>query len=158
MNLVTICFLFLISNAWSQQLATGKKLTYSAIRNSFVAKSKQIADFVANIQPFENCNSSTQTKETETNDPLKPVVSMTYINRLKWIVRQKFKERVCYQRFQRCSEQLSAAFCASWTKNLTFYLWARNMAQEIMNGSEDGFRTIKCSLELLNHFSTNKRF
>ena len=64
--------------------------------------------------------------------------SSKQIDRLKQVVRREFtrKINICYQRFQRCSRQLSPSICSS-SGNLTFYIWARNIAKEIMNGLGD---------------------
>ena len=66
--------------------------------------------------------------------------------RLKKALQRGFirKISICYKRFQHCSSQLSASFCASSTRNLTFYIWARKVADKIMNGFADGHSSIKC--------------
>ena len=87
----------------------------------------------------------------------KPKISSLEMFKLK--ARQIFMRQVdiCYRRFQRCSQQLSAAFCASSTKNITFYLWARNVADDIMNGhgNNDKAYDVKCSPALLRKFLNN---
>ena len=74
------------------------------------------------------------------------------IEQMKLMVRREFLKitHVCYRRFQKCANQLSAAFCASPTKNITFYIWARKFAEDIMNGYGEGENSnIKCSQELV---------
>ena len=65
-------------------------------------------------------------------------------------VRNQLQHRinVCYDRFQRCSKQLSSEFCIGTTRNISFYLWAKKLAHEIMNGN-DG---IRCPDQLLHMF------
>ena len=48
------------------------------------------------------------------------------------------KVHVCFHRFQKCSRKLSAKFCVSNNNRMAFYLWARRMADSIMNGDDDG--------------------
>ena len=40
--------------------------------------------------------------------------------------------RVCYQRFLRCSANLNAAFCSDTRANLSFFIWARKLANKIL--------------------------
>ena len=68
-------------------------------------------------------------------------------NRFKMALQQGFirKIGICYERFQRCSAQLSAEFCASPTNGLAFYMWAHKYAYNVMNGGDDGFgSSVKC--------------
>ena len=68
------------------------------------------------------------------------------MNQLKMSVRNEFIRTIsiCYDRFQRCSKQLSPTFCASTTKNITFYIWARKVADSIMEGDWDNYGNAKC--------------
>ena len=59
---------------------------------------------------------------------------------------------VCHTRFQRCSKQLSPFFCANYTNQYNFYIWARKLATRIMKGN-DG--EIYCPAELLQIFLQN---
>ena len=43
------------------------------------------------------------------------------------------KVHVCYNRYLRCSKKLSADLCASPTKRMAFYFWARRLANRLMN-------------------------
>ena len=52
---------------------------------------------------------------------------------------------ICLRRLKSCSKQLSPEFCASPTQNIAFYVWAREMALNIMGGAEDGQTKVKCS-------------
>ena len=54
---------------------------------------------------------------------------------------------ICYERFQYCSQKLSPTFCASPTRNLTFYIWARKIADDIMSGYGDSYKSVKCNPE-----------
>ena len=68
-------------------------------------------------------------------------------------VRNELSHRIniCHDRFQRCSEQLSRDFCASNSRKFSFYLWAKMLAKQIMEGN-DG---IHCPDELLDMFHGN---
>ena len=59
---------------------------------------------------------------------------------------------VCYERFQRCAKQISPQFCASSTKQYSFYLWAKKLAQNIMKGTNG----IQCPEKLLELFQNKK--
>ena len=61
---------------------------------------------------------------------------------------------VCHNRFQRCSKHLSPVFCANYTNQYNFYIWARKLAKRIMKGN-DG---IHCPRELLEYFLTNGNY
>ena len=52
--------------------------------------------------------------------------------------------QVCYSRYLKCSRKLSNDLCASPTRRMAFYLWARRMAGEIMNGKQDNYN-VTCS-------------
>ena len=68
-------------------------------------------------------------------------------NRFKMALQQGFIQKIgiCYERFRRCSVQLSAKFCASPTNGLAFYMWAHKYAYNIMNGGDDGYgSSVKC--------------
>ena len=58
------------------------------------------------------------------------------------------KIKICYERFQKCSAELSAEFCANSSQSFSFYLWAKQLARDIMAGS-DGMH---CPDELLQKF------
>ena len=73
-------------------------------------------------------------------------INVARMAQMKMALRNAFLRTIsiCYDRFQRCSEQLSATFCASTTKNVTFYIWARTVADNIMNGQGDKNGDVKC--------------
>ena len=73
---------------------------------------------------------------------IQPDINQARMNQMKMAIRNGFS--ICFDRFQRCSQQLSATFRASSTKNLTFYIWARNVADNIMNGHGDKYHAVKC--------------
>ena len=75
---------------------------------------------------------------------------MQLLNKVRREITQKIN--ICFDRFKRCSETLSPQFCANYDKNLSFYLWAKKLANEIMEGT-DG---MKCPDELLQKFLTNQ--
>lgn len=77
------------------------------------------------------------------------------VSNLKKLFRTEYTRQVhiCYARFQLCSRQLSAAFCASPVKNIAFYLWAHKMATNIMEGTHDGQKDVKCSPALIKAIS-----
>ena len=79
------------------------------------------------------------------------------IELLKSLVQRELAKRinVCYQRFQRCSQQLSATICASPSAQIPFYLWTRDIASDIMNGEDDDHdRDVKCSPHLIKKMAT----
>ena len=50
------------------------------------------------------------------------------------ILKQFFKlSAICHERFVRCSTILSPGFCISSAKNFSFYLWARKIADNILD-------------------------
>ena len=55
--------------------------------------------------------------------------------------------KTCYDRFQRCSKILHPAFCTSSNDYLSFYLWVKKVAHDILN--EDG---VGCPAELMAQF------
>ena len=58
---------------------------------------------------------------------------------------------VCYERFNKCSEMLNPVFCATSAGNLTFYIWARKMANGILQGYG-----MKCPPSLLKMYLTRQ--
>ena len=112
----------------SQQSAIGKP-NFLEIQQSFKPK-------LATIQSIISAKPSQQS------------ATMTILR--KYLRRELARKvNVCYRRFKRCSKQLSAAFCASPTSNLSFYVWARNMAKDIMEGQGDKYENVKCSPTLV---------
>ena len=96
--------------------------------------------------------------------PLMPSTSksssskMLSLERLKSRVRRQFFRQIniCHKRFQHCSQVLSPEFCASPAQNISFYLWARQTAKEIMTGAYDGFTNIQCSNDFVKHVLSKK--
>ena len=62
------------------------------------------------------------------------------------------KINICYDRFKRCASELSPAFCGGFGQNVTFYIWARQWADYILQSS-DPYRNVKCSQGLLKIFA-----
>ena len=60
---------------------------------------------------------------------------------------------VCYDRFKRCSSELSPAFCGGFGQNVSFYIWARQWADYLLQQS-GSHRNVKCSQGLLKIFAT----
>ena len=143
-----IIFLYFFSLAKSSGLKS-KGNTFREIQNQFKPYFKQMKQLVDTTKSV----AVSEKNEVDANS-----ISSLEILKLKFRLAFKRQVNICYERFQRCSEQLSAAFCASSTKNITFYLWARNVAEEIMNGHSDDekYPTVKCSPELLRNFLLSK--
>ena len=45
------------------------------------------------------------------------------------------KVYICYKRFKQCAKLLNPEFCVSQNKRPSFYIWAKKIAGNIMNGS-----------------------
>ena len=75
------------------------------------------------------------------------ISSINSISQLKNNLRREltWKINICYKRFKQCSEQFSASFCSTSTENISFYIWARNAVQDILNGYGDEHSNVKCS-------------
>ena len=120
------------------------------IHRHFQVKASSISApfFLTNFRPLEY-----PTSPTTTALPTTTTTTMSPVKHLKILIRQEFlrKINICYSRFQRCSRQLSPEFCASPTINFTFYLWARNLATNIMEGIDDGHRNVKCSSQFVRN-------
>lgn len=132
--------------------------SFKNIRQQFKPYFQQVNKFVkANVLSEDDGQHKTS-GQTGANQAQKTPMT---ISSLQMMLRNELKRKVniCYRRFMECSKQLSAAFCASSTKNITFYLWARNVAEDIMNGHGDDderFAYVKCSPGLLKKFFINK--
>ena len=59
---------------------------------------------------------------------------------------------ICYDRFRRCATELSPSFCGGTGHNYSFYIWARQWANFILQNS-GSHRNVKCSEGLLKAFS-----
>ena len=68
--------------------------------------------------------------------------------KLSMIGEQLTRLKTCYDRFQHCSKILHPTFCSLSNENLSFYLWAKQIAYEIMN--EEG---VNCPAQLIGQFS-----
>ena len=68
--------------------------------------------------------------------------------KLSMIGEQLTRLKTCYDRFQRCSKILHPTFCSLANENLSFYLWAKQIAYEMMN--EEG---TNCPAKLIGQFS-----
>ena len=137
-NLIFLYF-FIISQTSGQVWASGKsqapKLNFKEMRRQFKP---------AAVESFQNFKETLDTKLT------KPM-STEILNHA--IRRQFFHQfNICHDRFQRCSRLLAPAFCATPSSNIVFYLWARNLANDIMEGVKDGHTNVKCSPVLLQRF------
>ena len=124
-----------------------KNVNFQSLRKTFSNKTTQMQNLVlaARLQNQAKINNG----------------SITPVERLKVLVRLAFRQNVgvCLKRFQKCSEHLSPSFCASTTENITFYIWARQLAADVMNGhGVDQNKNVKCSKELLRNFLVNARF
>ena len=75
---------------------------------------------------------------------MKPGKTQVFMRKMSMIHTMVTKVQVCYSRYLRCSRKLSADFCASPTKRMAFYLWARRLAGDIMNGKQDNYN-VTCS-------------
>ena len=143
-------YLFIFLCYFLKQSQCMKRMSFQDIRNEFKPKF-DLWETIGQVQ--------SNTVEPKQSQPISSRMSSLEMFKLK--ARQIFMRQVdiCYRRFQRCSQQLSAAFCASTTKSVTFYVWARNVAEDIMNGHGDDderFAYVKCSPGLLKKFFINK--
>ena len=125
----------------------------SNVGRRFQLVSKQVRNLIEASKQINSLKSSSLLKtKTTTTRKLSP------LERLKMTVRRRFNRKIdiCYERFQRCSEQFSPTFCASSPQSIPFYIWARNIAKEIMNGSDDTSSTtsnVSCSPEVVRRMA-----
>ena len=67
--------------------------------------------------------------------------------------------KVCYDRFKRCEAEFTTQFCMSPDSNLTFYIWARRRATNILNGAGEGeneaTKNVHCSTQFLRKIMLN---
>ena len=70
-----------------------------------------------------------------------------------WTFRQIFFKisNICHGRFRHCSRLLSPEFCAYSGRNISFYRWAHDIVENIMDGAYDGYTTVKCSNSFTRH-------
>ena len=132
--------------------STGRN--YQTTRNNFKPHFQQINQLVS----VAAASTTTTTTTTETPGLSKSSSNgFDRIELLKSLVQRELAKRinVCYQRFQRCSQQLSATICASPSAQIPFYLWTRDIASDIMNGEDDDHdRDVKCSPHLIKKMAT----
>ena len=132
-------------------VVSGEKITKKrSVGRRFQLVSKQVRNLIEASKQINSLKSSSllKTKTTTTTTKLTP------LERLKMIVRRRFNRKIdiCYERFERCSEQFSPTFCASSSQSIPFYIWARNIAKEIMNGYDDtssNTSNVSCSPEVV---------
>ena len=64
---------------------------------------------------------------------------------------------ICHRRYEKCSERFSGLFCISPLQNFSFYIWARRMANDIMNGKYDEHHgNVTCSKGFLKNIINGK--
>ena len=61
------------------------------------------------------------------------------------------KAVICYRRYQECSVRFSEAFCISPLQHFSFYIWARRMANDILDGKYDENKHVTCSKRLVRN-------
>ena len=61
------------------------------------------------------------------------------------------KAVICYRRYQECSDRFSGNFCISPLQHFSFYIWARRMANDILNGKYDEHKNVTCSKRLVKN-------
>ena len=86
--------------------------------------------------------------------PKNPDIFLT--KKLEFLNKLVEKAVICHQRYEECSRRFTAAFCISPVQHFSFFIWARRMANNIMNGKYDEHKTTTCSTFLVENIINGK--